>query len=390
MFDWPLMDDSVTKEDVASLVEFLTQDPAPRLTQGSKVKEFEERWAAWLGMPVDCVFVNSGSSANLLSMAALVEQAGGTEVIVPPLTWSSDIASLIHMGLEPVFCDIDLSTLALDTEAVLNELNRNTAAVFLTHVLGYDGLTDGLLDALYGAEIPLIEDACESHGTTHNGQKVGTFGLIGNFSFYFAHHLTTVEGGMICTPDSEVWEMLCMLRSHGMVRESPSVQTRQYYEEAWADCHPEFIFALPGFNVRNTELGAVLGLSQLTRLDDNNEKRQRNLGLFLERLDPDKFFVDFRTEGSCNYALTLLLRESDPALMKRVVALLHASDVEFRRGMSGGGNQLRQPYAAAQGFVHPCSFPNTEHVHHFGLYLGNYPSLDPSMIDDLCERLNRL
>ena len=215
---WPLMHNNITRADLDLIIQYLSADD-PQLTHGPKVREFEKKWSEWLGVKYS-VMVNSGSSANDLTMLALKHLKGVGEVIVPPLTWVSDIASVLHAGMSPKFVDISSRNLALDETLVLNAISSNTKAVFLTHVLGYDGLTDKLITTLSDLGIPLIEDVCESHGATHNGKKLGSFGWASNFSFYYAHHLTTIEGGMICTNDQELFELVRMLRSHGMLRES--------------------------------------------------------------------------------------------------------------------------------------------------------------------------
>src|SRR5262245_38695159 len=216
--DWPLMKNNIAREDLDAVCRFLQQDD-PVLTQSKNVRAFEEEWSRWLGVR-HSVFVNSGSSANLVTLAALRELHGaGGEVIVPTITWVSDIAAVPHCGFTPVFVDIDPRTLGMDNEQVLAKLCDRTRAVFLTHVLGYRGLSRRLLDVLKAQRIPLLEDVCESHGATFEGRKLGTFGLASNFSFYYAHHLSTIEGGMVCTDDEDFYETVRMLRSHGMVRE---------------------------------------------------------------------------------------------------------------------------------------------------------------------------
>lgn len=385
--NWPLMQNNITREDLDGLIAYL-QQPEPRLTHGEQVRAFEKEWSDWLGVKYS-VLVNSGSSANLLTMAALREHFGTGEVIVPPLTWVSDISSVLQAGLTPVFVDIDRCTLGMDTDQVLQEITAETRAVFLTHVLGYNALTQKLLDGLAARNIPLIEDVCESHGATFQGRKAGSFGLMSNFSFYFAHHMSTIEGGIICTNDPELYETLRMLRSHGMVRESTSEARRRRYHEAHPDLNPDFIFAFPAYNVRPTEITGVLGRSQLRRLDANNEIRRQNLRLFLSRLDPTRYQTDFAVEGSCNYAFTLVLRQPDMALRDRVEAALRKARVEFRRGLSGGGNELRQPYLRKILGDEECEkYPNVNHVHFFGWYIGNYPELATDKIGPLCDMLN--
>jgi len=386
--DWSLMENNITMEDLNVLIDFLKGQP--RLTQSDNVLAFEKEWSEWLGVEYS-VYVNSGASANLITMAVLKHLYGGGRVMVPPLTWISDIASVIQNGFKPVFVDINPRNLCMNDEQVISKLNDKIKAVFITHVQGFNGLTDRLLQILETRQIPLIEDVCESHGATFRGKKLGAYGLISNFSFYFAHHMSTIEGGMVCTNDEKIYETLRMLRSHGMVRETSGNGIKDAYIRKHPDLSPDFIFAYPAYNVRNTEIGAVLGRSQLKRLDENNAKRKRNFKLFLENLDSKKYRTDFDLDGSCNYAFNLVINQPNPEFRDRVEDSLRKAGVEFRRGSSGGGNQLRQPYL--QGVVPEKEYeeyPEIEHIHFYGYYIGNYPDLEEWKILKLCELLNEL
>lgn len=385
--NWPLMNNNITRGDLQRVIEFLSSEEPPILTQSANVRALEEEWSKWLGVK-HSVFVNSGSSANIITLHALKEMAPGGEVILPPLTWSSDVSAVLLAGFDPVFVDIDPRTLGMDTERILAAITDRTRAVFLTHILGYNALTDKLLAVLEERGIPLIEDVCESHGALHKGRKLGSLGFASNFSFYYAHHMSTIEGGMVCTNDTAFYELIRMARSHGMVREMQSPESRQQYASEWPDLNPAFIFSMPGFNVRSTEINAVIGRSQLPRLDGNNEIRTRNLKLFLDNLDPARFRTDFAVEESSNYAFTLVLKEPDENLRDRVEKALAAMRVECRRGTSGGGNQLRQPYLRKRFGDLYRQFPQVDHVHFFGYYIGNYPDLDPAKIHTLCSVLN--
>lgn len=388
-FQWPLMHNNLTREDLDAVISLLKTDN-PKLTHGPKVSEFEKAWSSWLGVK-HSIMLNSGSSANDLTMLALKHLKGCGEVIVPPLTWVSDIASVLHAGHQPVFVDINPHTLAIDTDLVLQAITPRTKAVFLTHVLGYDGLTDKLIAELRERNILLIEDVCESHGATHNGQKLGSFGWASNFSFYYAHHLTTIEGGIVSTNDDDLYECLRMLRSHGLVRESTSIRLRDQYQKKYPDLNSDFIFAFPSHNMRPTEINAILGLSQLERLDHNNSLRDKNLRTFIGLLNSETYKTDFLLDGNSNYAFTLVLRQPDFILRNKVESALTLHGIEFRRGLSGGGNQLRQPYLRnANSFPSPESFPIVEHIHHFGWYIGNYPGLPSEKIEWLSSILNSL
>jgi len=382
------MENNITREDIDKVIEFLKG--MPRLTQSRNVEAFEAEWSKWLGVRYS-VYVNSGASANLITIAALKHIIGSGEIIVPTLTWVSDIASVLQNGFRPVFVDINPKNLCMDDEQVIAKISEKTKAVFLTHVQGFNGLTSKLLATLKERKIPLIEDVCESHGATFKGKKLGSFGLISNFSFYFAHHMSTIEGGMVCTNDKNIYEIVRMLRSHGMVRESLSAKVQQKYVQEHPDLTADFIFAFPAYNVRNTEIGAVIGRSQLKRLDENNIKRKRNFEIFLQNLDPNKYRTDFDLKGSCNYAFNLIISKPDSELRDKVEKALRDAGVEFRRGSSGGGNQLRQPYL--KGIVPDKEwerYPEVEHVHFYGYYIGNYPRLEEQKILSLCDLLNKV
>lgn len=388
MMKFPLMRNNILRQDLDAVIEHLKQDD-PMLTHGANVRAFEEEWSNWLGVRYS-VFVNSGASANLLTLAALkIRHPEGGEVIVPPLGWVSDIAAVLQNGFTPVFADINPRTLAMDTTQILDKVSEKTRAVLLVHAQGFDGLSDELLAELERRDIPLLEDVCESHGATHNGQRLGSFGWASNFSFYYAHHMSTIEGGMVCTNDPVLYQQIRILRSHGMVREASDPAIRSAYQTDNPELNPDFIFAYSAYNVRNTEIGGILGRSQLKRLDANVVRRTENLHRFLSRIDASKYRTDFELAGSSNYAFNLILREPDNGLVERVMAQMRAGGIEFRRGSAGGGNQIRQPYL--RGIVpdgHHRDFPETEHVHFYGFYLGNFPDLRDEEIDAICSILN--
>ena len=385
---YPLMRNNITRKDLDAMIEHLKQDD-PILTNGPKCRQFEEAWSEWLGVKYS-VFVNSGASANLLSMTMLkIMYPEGGEIIVPPLTWVSDIASVLQTGFTPVFVDIDLDTLGMNSDAILNALTPNTRAVFLSHIQGFNALNDDLLIELDKWGVHLIEDVCESHGATHNRQLCGSFGLMSNFSFYYAHHMTTIEGGMICTNDEDIYHTLRMLRSHGMVRECGNEVKKIVYKSANPELNPDFIFAHAAYNMRNNELGGILGLSQLPNLNQNVILRNRNHERFLSRLNQKKYFVGFKLVGASNYAFNLILKEKDEVFVTKLMQKMKEEGIEFRRGSAGGGNQLRQPYLrniVSEDFHK--NFPNTEHVHFYGFYLGNFPAMTIEEVDAITNILN--
>ena len=380
------MYDNISIEDRKIAANYIKKSNI--FTQSKKVKEFEQKWSKWLGVKYS-VFVNSGSSANYLTFLAIKIIYGTGEVIVPPLTWNSDINAVIQNNFKPKFVDINLNTLSMDPNKVIKNLNKNTKAVFLTHAQGFNGLTDELLKSLNKKKILLIEDVCESHGATFKNKKLGSFGKISNFSFYYAHHLSTIEGGMICTNDKKIYETIRILRGHGLLRESGNKKFENKVKKKYNKLSPNFIFLYPGFNMRNNEIQAVIGINQLKRLDANNKLRAKNFKLFLSRLDKNKFFTDYLIEGNSNYAFPIILKTKSFMNRDSFEKHLTKNKVEFRRGNAGGGNQMRQPYLKKIIRLKNFNdFKNVEHVHHFGYYVGNFPTLSKKNIIKLVNIIN--
>ena len=388
-FSHPLMHNNFTSNDRRAAIKLLKTKNII-LTQSKNVKKFEQAWSKWLGVQYS-VFVNSGSSANLLTISILKILYKKNEIIVPTLTWVSDINSVIQNNFKPVFVDINPNNLCMDENEIIKKINKKTLAVFLTHVQGFNGLSDRLLTFLKRKKILLIEDVCESHGATFKNKKLGTFGLISNFSFYYAHHMSTIEGGMICTNNKRIYELALMLRSHGMSRESNNYSFEKKMIKKYSNLSPKFIFLYPAYNFRNNEIGAIIGLNQLKSLDKNNIKRKKNLSMFLSLLDKNKYRTNFNLKGSCNYAFPLILNKPDFKFRKILENILIKKGIEFRRGNAGGGNQLRQPYLKPYlKNINLKNFKEVDHIHFFGYYIGNYPSLTNDKIRKICKILNSI
>ena len=387
-FSHPLMHNNFSDADINASIKLL-KNKDRKLTQGKYVKEFEREWSKWLGVKYS-IFVNSGSSANLLTITILKILKGNGEVIVPSLTWISDIASVLQNNLKPVFVDINPKNLCMQEIDIFKKVNKKTIAVFLSHIQGFNGLSSNLINFLKKKNIMLIEDVCESHGATFKNIKLGNFGKISNFSFYYAHHMSTIEGGMICTNDKKIYNLALMLRSHGMAREINDKRLENKIIKKNLNLSPKFIFLHPGYNVRNNEIGAVIGMSQLKSLDKNNKIR-RNFQIFLNNLDASKYRTDYNLDGSCNYAFPLVLKKANLNNRDKLEKILKFNKIEFRRGNAGGGNQLRQPYL--RKFIKKLSLKNfkeVDHIHFFGYYIGNYPSLNSKKIIKICSILNSI
>ena len=387
-----LMHNNFSKSDFSE-VKKLFNKKNPILTQSKKVSEFEKKWSKWLGVKYS-TFVNSGSSANYISISLLKtinKNTNKNEIIVPSLTWISDISSVILNGFKPVFVDINLNNLSMNIDEVIKKVNKKTLAIFITHAQGFNGLNTKLLKFVKKKNIHLIEDVCESHGAKFKNKKLGSFGLISNFSFYYAHHMTTIEGGMISTNNKQIYETTKILRSHGMARESNNSNYENNLIKKYHNLSPQFIFLYPTLNFRNNEIGACIGLNQLKKLDSNNIKRSKNFSYFLKYLDEKKYWINFDINGSSNYAFPIILQTSSIKKRDHFESVLKKNEIEFRRGNAGGGNQLRQPYLKKYvKNINLNKFPNVEKVHFFGYYIGNYPNLSKKKIKSVLNILNNI
>ena len=386
------MDNNFTLSDISEVNKILKKKNII-LTQSKKVDEFEKKWSKWLGVKYS-TFVNSGSSANFISillMKILSKNKTKNEIIVPTLTWVSDINSIIMNGFKPIFVDVNLENLSMNTDQVIKKINKKTLAVFITHAQGFNGLNSNILQVLKRKKIYLIEDVCESHGASFKKKKLGTYGIISNFSFYYAHHMTTIEGGMISTNDKKIYELSKILRSHGMARESKNKNFEKKIINKYKELSPKFIFLYPTLNFRNTEIRAAIGINQLKSLDSNNIKRTKNFEYFIKYLDNTKYWNNFDLVGSSNYAFPIILKTNNLTKRNNFEKALIKNNIEFRRGNAGGGNQLRQPYL--KEFVKNINFTqfkNVEKIHFFGYYIGNYPSLKISKIKQIVQILNQI
>jgi CDP-4-dehydro-6-deoxyglucose reductase, E1 len=381
-FSWPLINNNITQGDKQVLSDFILN--TDRFTNGPKVSEFESAWSRWLGVKYS-VMVGSGAASNYITTSIVRELKGQTgEIIVPPIGWVSDVSSVINTGFTPVFVDVDLATMAISYENIKSAINENTKAIVLVHVLGFNGLNDKLIELAKEHDLLLIEDCCEAHGATYKNKKVGSYGDMSCFSFYFGHHMTTIEGGMVCTNNEEIYQLARMFRSHGMTREA-SKETHEKYSKP--DVNPLFTFAVPGYNMRSSEMNAVLGLEQIKRIDYNIEKRQENLNIWLTNLNNVLYYVEYDAAGSSNYALPLILRKG-VFKMAEVCKILEEERVEYRLGTAGGGNQARQPYLERYDHKIVGELEVSNYIHDFGLYIGNHPDLTREQILNLCRRLS--
>jgi CDP-6-deoxy-D-xylo-4-hexulose-3-dehydrase len=377
-----LAEKTIDDKDIQDLIDWLKTDPW--LTQGALVQEFEDRWAHWLGAE-HAIFVNSGSSANLLMYYSLLlsGKLKNKKVVVPAVSWSTTVAPAIQLGFEPIMCEADWHNFGLDMDHLESLLKEHRpAAVIIVHVLGVPNDMDRLLELKGRFGFTLMEDACAATGSRYNGQLVGTFGELSSFSFYFGHHMSTIEGGMVCTNDDGLNDILLQIRSHGWAKNlTPEKEEEQARRYGAMEFNRPFTFYYPGFNVRSTDLNARIGLSQMNRIGQVVERRIENHKIYQARFQDVPGFHCQRNDKSqiCSISFTALAESQ--VHRERVAAVLKANDIETRP--LGGGNMSRQPFWS--NFYGTTVFPIADRIHTTGFQLPNHPLLSPEDINHICD-----
>jgi len=264
-----LVEDTITADELNELSEWIKTNP--RLTKGDLTKEFESQWSAWQGSQKS-IFVNSGSSANLL-MAAALKYSGklkNDKVVAPAVSWGTTVAPFMQLGFDVHLCDCENDTFGVDPnelEKLFKELNP--AVLIIVHVLGVPNKMNEIVELCNKYDVLLVEDCCESHGAEFESTKVGNFGVMSSFSYYYGHHMSTIEGGMISFRDDAFYEESLMLRSHGWIRDLDEARQQELIDHHGVDeFNALYFFAYPGFNLRPTEINSFLGIKQLATLDE--------------------------------------------------------------------------------------------------------------------------
>ena len=365
------MDCAITQSDKLKLIEFISS--SDMYTCGKKVEEFESKWSEWLGCK-HSLFVTSGSTANLLLLASIKEFyniPNGSKVLVPACTWVTNVSPVFQNGLEPVFCDINLDNYSFDTN---NLPDDDIKIVFVTHLLGLNApmqeLKNKYPDAIF------IEDICESHGITDEYGKKRGYGTGSTFSFYYGHHMTTIEGGMISTDNTELYQLMKLKRSHGMARHLLPENYEKTISE-YPNIDPKFLFLTDGYNFRNTELNAVIGIEQLQRLDESIKIRKSNYDRFMLYLLKYETFFHVPKYDPYNSSFCLPFVCKTKELKTKLINIFNKLKIEYRPIV--GGNLLIHPFL--DKWKNSTKTPNADLLNDNGVYIGNSQFVTLEMID---------
>jgi CDP-6-deoxy-D-xylo-4-hexulose-3-dehydrase len=368
---YPLATSSWGEEEAAALERVIA---GGRFTMGDRVREFEHAFAEWLGVR-HCVMVNSGSSANLLMAAALRYSANGLalgdEVIVPAVGWATTYYPFSQQGLRLRLVDVDPETLNLDPAALEAAITPATRAVCLVHALGNPCDMDGIRAVIERRpNICLLEDTCEALGAIHGGRRCGAHGLMGTFSFFFSHHISTMEGGMVVTDNEELYEILICLRAHGWTRDLPHSTTLAGAKSP-VSFEESFRFLLPGYNVRPLELSAAVGLEQLAKLDAFTRTRRANAEAARRLLAPYAGWLDMQRETGASswFGFSLMVAEQCGITRAEVLAALDEAAIEYRPVITG--NFARQPVLRHLDHTIADPLAGADAVHDRALFVGN-------------------
>ena len=378
-----LVSDTIDRDDIDSLIKWLSQDEIPRLTKGDLTLELESKWSKKIGTKYS-VYVNSGSSAILLSLAALLESGRikNKKIIVPGLSWATDVSTPILLGIEPIMCDCNLKDLSCDLnhlESLFKE--HNPSSMILVSTLGLVPEMDKIMDLCKKYNVLLFEDVCESMGSKFNEKYLGSFGFASFFSMYFGHHLSTIEGGFINTDDEDFYHLLLMMRSHGWDRDLPKEKQKKLREKyKVSEFDSLYNFYVPGFNLRSTDLQAFIGLRSLEKLDKYSKIRNLNFKLYNSSIRVNELNLrDSNTNFVSNFAIPIVSKNK-----KEIVDRLMNHGIEVRPLIAGDMSKKPMWYER----FGKCSLPNCEIVDELGFYIPNHQDITEEQINIISNIIN--
>lgn len=378
-----LVSDTINKNDINALVNWLQQDPTPRLTKGSLTYELEQKWAKKINTKYS-VYVNSGSSAILLTLAALKESGKlkNKKIVVPALSWSTDVSSPMLLDLIPIMCDCNLEDLSCDLEKLEVIFSKSSpSALILVSPLGLVPKMKQIVELCEKYDVILLEDVCESTGSKYQNQYLGSFGFASFFSMYFGHHLSTIEGGFINTNDENFYHTLLMMRSHGWDRDLPKWKQKELRKENnCTDFDALYNFYVPGFNLRATDLQAFIGLRAIDKLDKYVKKRIKNFNHYIRLIKNNKLQLsNNKNNTTSNFAMPIVHKDRNS-----IVKDLINANIEVRPLIAG--NMSSKPMWTKK-YKKP-KLPNAELLEEQGFYTPNHQDLTTQDIKQIADIIN--
>jgi len=377
----PLVKDTIDSKDIDQLIEWLKT--YPKLTKGDNTLKLEETFTKWIGTKYS-IFVNSGSSANLLMLYALKYLKGNNlKVAVPSLCWATDLSPIMQLDMTPILVDCNLNDLSVDVkhlETIFTSENKPDI-LLLVAVLGLSPNMDIIKKLCDEYDVILLEDVCESQGTMFNNQKLGSFGLMSSFSTYFGHTMSTIEGGFITTNDKSLYDILIQLRSHGWDRDLDKNKQNELRKK-WkiTDFNTLFTFYIPGFNLRSTDLQAFLGLRQMEKVDKMISQRNANFLLFQQYLKNNTWFpqtpLNSYTASFCIPVIFKTKKNKEKAIKEFI-----KNKIEIRPLIAG--SMGKQPFYVIK--YGQLNLPNCDIVDKRGIYIPNFPLLTKDEIKLMCD-----
>lgn len=378
-----LVNDTINKKDIDLLINWLSQDPTPKLTKGELTVSLEKKWAEKIGSKFS-VFVNSGSSSILLTLSALQQSTRlkNNKVVVSSLSWATDVSTPIILGMEPILCDCNLEDLSCDLKHLEELFIKHNPSIFiLVSPLGLVPNMDYILQLCEKHNVILLEDVCESMGSKYKNQYLGTFGFASFFSMYFGHHLSTIEGGFINTDDEDFYNTLLMMRSHGWDRDlskHKQQQLREKYQVSNFDAL--YNFYMPGLNLRSTDLQAFIGLRAIDKLDDYCLKRNKNYELYKQKLTNTEYTPpEFKDCFISNFAYPVLNKNRS-----NIVENLINNKIEVRPLIAGDMSKKPMWFERYE----PVNLQNSTFIHFNGFYVPNHQNLSENDISTICDIIN--
>lgn len=373
---WPLQENVISTNERKKLSNFILN--TKRFTQFVEVDKFEKAYSKWQNSKYS-IYVNSGSSANLLiiqSAKEIYNWKDGDEIIVPSLTWTTTVTPVIQSGLKPVFVDCNFDDFSFDYNDLKKKISKRTKAIFLAHIIGFPSNIPLIKKIIKGKNILIFEDSCESQGAKIKNKKVGNFGIASSFSFYWGHHLTTIEGGMIVTNNKKFYHTCLLKRSHGLARELPN-NIHSKIKKKYKEIDFQFLFLSSGFNLRNTEISAFLGRFQLPKIDKWIKIRNINYNNFYKMcMNYQSDLILTNKSGISSFVLPFIFK--DKKKKDLFDKFLKKNKIETRPLIAG--NLLEQPFLKKYNKV---KLKNSSFLHNNALYIGNNQFVDKKRLDKL-------